>query len=58
MNNKRESLYWDCNGSILNFLNSPLQESLGLGPAMIPIPPFGSQKTWRLFEELPQKIIP
>jgi len=58
MNNKRKSIYWDCNGNILNFLNSPLHKSFGLDPVMILIAPFWSQKTWRLFEELPQKIIP
>ena len=56
MNSERDSIYWDCNGSILNFLNSPLQESVGLDPVMIQFAL--SQKTWRLFEELPQKIIP
>ena len=35
MNNERESMYWDCNGSTFNFLNSPLHESLGLNPVMI-----------------------
>ena len=35
MKNERESKYWDCNSSTFNFLNSPLQESLGLNPVMI-----------------------
>ena len=35
MNSERESMYWDCNGSTFNFLNSPLQESVGHNPVMI-----------------------
>ena len=35
MNCKKESIYRDRNSSILKFLNSSLQESFGLDPAMI-----------------------
>jgi hypothetical protein len=57
MNSKIESIYWDCNCSILKFLKIPLHETLGSDWVMILIVLFWSQKMWRLFEELPQKII-
>jgi len=48
----------DINGKIPSFLNNYLQESIGLESAIVLITLFYSRKTWRLYVELPQNIIP
>jgi hypothetical protein len=50
-------MYCDISCKIPSFLNSCVQESLGLDPVIILITLFWSLKTWMLCEEFPQKII-